>query len=268
MFDVRYCGYNIRNVDYDTIDRPNGAHENLFIYFTSPMIIELNNVRSKVPVGSMIIYTPGYREWYHAEKIFQNSFVHFTDDNKMCEKLNLPLNQLFTISEPSEINDIIRHIEYEFFSHDLYYKELIDSYVNTMLIQLARKLYGTTGTDNIEISTFRKFFNIRMNMLSNLDKDWNTENMASLANMSKSQFYHYYREIFHQPPKTELIQARMEYSKYLLTNESLQVNQIAQMIGYSNEYHFIRIFKKFYGYSPKQYSLHEIAERERNKEKQ
>lgn len=255
MFEVRYCGYNIRNVDFDTIDRPNGAMEHLFIYFTSPMFIELDNIRIKAPVGSMIIYTPGYREWYHAVKKFQNSFVHFTDDDNFCGKLNLPLNQLFTISESSEINEIIRHIEYEFFSHDLYYQDKIDAYVKSMLIQLARNIYGESNYNNIEISTFRKFFNIRMNMLSNLDKDWNTENMSKLANMSKSQFYHYYKQIFHQPPKTELIQARMEYSKYLLTNDTLQVNQIAQMIGYSNEYHFIRLFKKFYGYSPKQYSL-------------
>lgn len=253
MFNVCYCGYNIRNVDYDTIDRPEGTKEYLFLYFMSPMIVELDHNRIKAPAGSMIIYTPGYRQWYHAEKKFQNSFVHFNDDDGFCKKLSLPLNQLFTISEPAEINETLRHVEYEFFTHNNYYEEQIDAHVKTLLIQLSRGLFGDKS-EIMEKNTFKMFFEIRMHILSNLSYDWNIANMSELAHMSKSQFYRYYTMIFHQPPKTELIEARMEYAKYLLTNEALQVNQIARMIGYSNEYHFIRIFKEHYGYSPKQYS--------------
>ncbi len=252
MFNVGYCGYNIRNVDYDTINRPDGSNDYLFLYFMAPMIIELDNNRINVPAESMIIYTPGHRQWYHAEKKFKNSFVHFTDDEGFCKKLGLPLNQIFTIPEPAEINETLRHIEFEFFTRNEYYREQIDSYVKTLLIQLSRCLFGEKS-GIIEKNTFKMFFEIRMHILSNLAYDWNTENMAALAHMSKSQFYRYYTAIFHQPPKTELIEARMEYAKYLLTNEALQVNQIARMIGYSNEYHFIRIFKEHYGYSPKQY---------------
>ncbi len=187
------------------------------------------------------------------KKKFKNSFVHFTDDEGFCRKLNLPLNRIFTVPEPAEINEMIRHIEFEFFTHNVHYLEQTDSYVRSLLIKLSRCLFGIKS-GIVEKNTFKKFFEIRMHILSNLDYDWNTENMAALAHMSKSQFYRYYTTIFHQPPKTELIEARMEYAKYLLTNEALQVGQIARMIGYSNEYHFIRIFKEHYGYSPKQYS--------------
>lgn len=252
MFNVGYCGYNISNVDYDTINRPDGTPDYLFLYFLSPMIIELDNNIVKIPAESMIIYTPGYKQWYQAEKKFKNSFVHFTDDEGFCKKLGLPLNRIFTIPEPSEINETLRHIEFEFLTHNDFYREQIDSYVRTLLIQLSRNLSGN-NSDIIEKNTFNMFFKIRTHILSNLAYDWNTENMAELAHMSKSQFYRYYTSIFHQPPKTELIEARMEYAKYLLTNEALQVNQIARMTGYTNEYHFIRTFKKHYGYSPKQY---------------
>lgn len=68
--------------------------------------------------------------------------------------------------------------------------------------------------------------------------------MAALAHMSTSQFYAIYQEEFNQTPKASLIEARMEYAKYLLRNNSLKISQIAKMIGYQNEYHFIRHFKK------------------------
>jgi AraC-like DNA-binding protein len=45
----------------------------------------------------------------------------------------------------------------------------------------------------------------------------------------------------------------MEYAKYLLRNNSLKISQIAKMIGYQNEYHFIRHFKKRFGTTPGQY---------------
>ncbi len=77
MFKVGYCGYNIRNVDYDTIDRPDGSSDYLFLYFISPMIVELDGNRINVPAESMMIYTPGYRQWYHAEKKIQEQLCTF-----------------------------------------------------------------------------------------------------------------------------------------------------------------------------------------------
>ena len=49
MFNVGYCGYNISNVDYDTINRPDGTPDYLFLYFLSPMIIELDNIIVNIP---------------------------------------------------------------------------------------------------------------------------------------------------------------------------------------------------------------------------
>ena len=49
--------------------------------------------------GSMLLYTPGHRQWYQANKVFYNSFVHFTDPDNFVEKLNIPLNTIFNIEE-------------------------------------------------------------------------------------------------------------------------------------------------------------------------
>ena len=131
----------------------------------------------------MIIYTPGYKQWYQAEKKFKNSFVHFTDDEGFCKKLGLPLNRIFTIPEPSEINETLRHIEFEFLTHNDFYREQIDSYVRTLLIQLSRNLSGN-NSDIIEKNTFNMFFKIRMHILSNLAYDWNTENTVSYTHLT------------------------------------------------------------------------------------
>ncbi len=124
-----------------------------------------------------------------------------------------------------------------------------------MLITLSREYNKPDIPDKVDAYTLEAFFKLRMHILSNLDYDWNADNMAQLANMSKTQFYHYYKYIFKQTPKAKLIHARMEYSKFLLTNRALPISQIATLIGYTNESHYIRSFKKYYDISPKQFGL-------------
>lgn len=255
MFDIPYCGYNIRNDDYDIIDRPNGSSSYLFLYFKSEMDVLLGNRKVVAKPGTMLLYSPGYRQWYQAHRIFYNSFVHFTDPDNFMDKLNIPLNTLINIEQTEEINEIIRRIEQEFQHQDNLFHEHMSANLELLLITLSREYNRPPVPSKVNAYTLETFFKLRMHILSHLDYDWNTSNMAELAGMSKTQFYHYYNYIFKQSPKAELIHARLEYSKFLLTNRALPVNQIASMIGYSNESHFIRLFKKYYGISPKQFAL-------------
>ena len=53
---------------------------------------------------------------------------------------------------------------------------------------------------------------------------------------------------------TELIQAkRLNQSAYLLLNTRLTVAEIGYAVGYDNMSYFHRIFKKYFGVSPKKY---------------
>lgn len=255
MFNITYCGYNIRNSDYDIIDRPNGSSTYLFLYFMSPMKILLNNNKKDVSPGTMLLYTPGHRQWYQAKKTFYNSFVHFIDSDNFVEKLNIPLNKLFTIDDASEINDIIRHIEYDFLHQESLWQENMSANLQLLLIQLSRSYNKSAVPKKVDPYTSETFFKLRMHIMSNLNYDWNLTEMAKLANLSNSQFYNYYSYIFKQSPKADLIDARLDYSKYLLTHSSLQVSEIARQIGYSDASPYIRLFKKRYGISPKQYAL-------------
>ena len=51
----------------------------------------------------------------------------------------------------------------------------------------------------------------------------------------------------------DLIEARIEKAKTLLTNEALQIQHVAEMCGFSNISHFTRYFKKQCGCTPREY---------------
>lgn len=51
----------------------------------------------------------------------------------------------------------------------------------------------------------------------------------------------------------DIIYARIERAKNLLSARTYSVSEVAKLAGYTNEYHFIRQFKKVAGVTPGQY---------------
>jgi AraC-like DNA-binding protein len=66
-----------------------------------------------------------------------------------------------------------------------------------------------------------------------------------------------FKEIYGKPVYTYLKEHRIQYAQKLLNERELRVNEIAELVGYSNVSHFIDAFKKKYGLTPKQYVMNQ-----------
>lgn len=91
-------------------------------------------------------------------------------------------------------------------------------------------------------------------------KEHYTENMLSLNTVSNALYINasYLSSIFKKEvglPMVEFInQTRLAKAKEILDEDSKRsINEIAMAVGYSNEYYFMRCFKKHFGISPKTY---------------
>jgi AraC-like DNA-binding protein len=67
----------------------------------------------------------------------------------------------------------------------------------------------------------------------------------------------YFRKLFHlqynTTPKQYVMEIRTDKAKQLLTDGILKINVIAEMCGFSNSYHFCRVFRKRTGLTPTEY---------------
>ena len=144
----------------------------------------------------------------------------------------------------------MRKINTEYLSKDLYYREKMNAYMDELFITLARNLRTEHGLPDTAPLLYHDFQIARLRILSSCEQQWDAAAMAALVNLSKSQFYHYYTMFFHTTPKAELINARIDKAKYLLSNEALQIQQVAELSGFQNLSHFTRCFKKLCGCSP------------------
>ena len=83
-------------------------------------------------------------------------------------------------------------------------------------------------------------------------RDWSIDEMAELVHLSASRFFTLYKNIFGVSPKEDLLKSRIQHAEMLLS-QGYSVKEVATLSGFSNQYNFIRQFKKLTGQTPGKY---------------
>jgi len=92
------------------------------------------------------------------------------------------------------------------------------------------------------------------------EEQLNNTSIANQLGISPVYFRKLFEQNLHQPPMNYVQQLRLQKAKDFLAHTSDPVTSIACACGYSNIYHFCRIFKTKTGYTPTEYrKLHRIA---------
>lgn len=87
-------------------------------------------------------------------------------------------------------------------------------------------------------------------MLEHLNENLSVASLARIADLSERRF----RDVFHQQtgmsPKQYLNNLRIVYSEKYLLEMPYSIKEIAQRLGYTNQFHFNRAFREVHGMSP------------------
>lgn len=95
--------------------------------------------------------------------------------------------------------------------------------------------------------------NARRRILESPQLDWNVDDIAHEAGISKSYFQRLYRETFNTSCMDDIINARIERAKRLLENTDRQIGDIAEECGYASGSHFMRQFRQKTGLTASEY---------------
>ena len=87
----------------------------------------------------------------------------------------------------------------------------------------------------------------------NFQNDITVEEIAACSGLNSSYFGKIFHEVLGKSPQEFLISYRMTKATELLKLTSLSIAEVGSAVGYSNQLHFSRAFKKIYGISPKQW---------------
>ena len=86
-----------------------------------------------------------------------------------------------------------------------------------------------------------------------LKTDFRLESAAKVAGISYRYFETLFRQKYGSTPKEYVISLKIERAKELLLSEKILIKDIAVMLGYSDIYHFGRLFTARTGQTPSEY---------------
>ncbi|WP_284638257.1 response regulator transcription factor [Paenibacillus silviterrae] len=81
----------------------------------------------------------------------------------------------------------------------------------------------------------------------------NLEELADLIPISRSYLAVLFKQSTGQTVWNYLVEVRMKNAKLLLLDQKLRIYEVAGKVGYENSEHFSKLFKEYYGVSPKDY---------------
>lgn len=236
------------------------GHENWsFLHFWKPVRIFVGGELVQTRPNAVLIIKKGVpQQIYSPDNDLIHDWFHFDGDGieQILSDYGLECDKLYYPGSCSFITDLVQEIEGEIFASETFSDRLINSYVSVLFSLLARHLNSTEEDYAVDYQTQIDFKALRNRVFSNLEFNWTINAMAEQVNLSESRFYAVYKAIFKTTPNQDLILARMEYAKRILSqNTTVAILDVALECGYSNEFHFIRQFKKHVGMTPKQFAL-------------
>lgn len=260
MFSIEYCGYHIHNPNHDIIYRANGSQNYLFLLILAPMYFYFEKKHTLAKSGACILYTPNTPQHYQSIDEFYNSYIHFTASTPFLSSYSFPINEIFYPENTENLNWILKKIQIEYLNHMPHYEMELHALTTQLLIQLDRKYIQKQFISGKTTSLYLEFQSLRLRMLTYCEEEWPIERMCRIVNLEKSQLYSYYKTFFHSTPKAELIVARIDKAKHLLTNEAMNISQVAEVSGFHNIYHFTRYFKKVCGCTPTEFTKQQLSQ--------
>lgn len=132
---------------------------------------------------------------------------------------------------------------------------ILNRMTEVLLIQFLRHFINVDHTQNNFVKAlFDPHIGVALNLLhTDPAENWTIDKIAKKLGMSRSSFANRFTALTGTPLFTYLTELRMRKAAHLLRKTDFPVAVISEMVGYSSDASFNRVFKKFTGQSALSY---------------
>jgi len=140
---------------------------------------------------------------------------------------------------------------YEFFTQGYLY-ELLG-------VILEKKLYEETNNSSIATERLNSIKEVLSYISENYSSNITLDSLARIAGMNPKYFCRYFRSMTERTPIDYLNYYRVECACEMLSTKDISIKETAISCGFNDESYFIKIFHKYKGVTPKQFTKQEFG---------
>ncbi len=235
----------------------------------------INGIRFPYTENDIFLLAPEDTHHFEIENHTKFTYFKFTE-LLFSSKVNLPdrkywlqrIEQL--LHRPNIIpGDVISHEEdrtivwdihnvvlEEFKNEKIYYQEIISNAISTILSIIVRNISEKYNSNQKEVMiNHTKIDQILSHIRQNVyDNDLTKINfLANKFNMSQSSISTYFKRKTGESIHQYVTKYKMKLVEYRLQHTEFTIAEIAYQLGYTDESHLTKTFKKHFSMSPKQY---------------
>ena len=236
------------------LERKDTGDQYIFLHLLTPALLSDREGISCRPAGSVICYDKHSYQYLQArDQELVHDWIHFTGEAKeMFRSYGLSFNTVYPLRNDGFVTELTQEAELELLRQKPHAQALCSLRLEELFLRISRSVQDREDL-SVPLETKAAFTSVRTKIHLNYSHPWKVEEMARLLHLSPSRFYQLYQLIFGVSPKQDLHMIRLEHAKNLLIGSRYTVQEIAEMVGYTNQYYFIRSFRSATGKTPGQY---------------
>lgn len=252
---VNLCG--VQHVNYHAWSlRENGRVDYHIIYiYEGCLLAEICGKEKLITEGNLILYRPNERQKY---TFLENHptiqcYLHFsgTACDDLMNKIGFTESPVIYIGKSKQLVEIFEKMETEL----RFKKENYDFFCHAHLMEffaaVMRKRYYQNNPSDLKNTVFIE--SVCSLMHENYNRQLPIKYYADYCNLSISRFSHIFKEALNLSPLEYINKIKISRAINLLTSTDLNISEIAEKSGFSNQNYFSRFFKAYTGISPKKY---------------
>lgn len=226
-----------------SIDRPRGYSCYLMLFVKTKAVFYLNGSEIITEPNTFILYNMGTPHRYKAfGDEYINDWLQFDTDELPTVPLDTPIN----------VGESVNISVYMELMSDAFYRR--NYRVCAFLIRaILSEVSVISGNSVYRSSHSSKLLALRKDIYSHPEREWTIHIMSEILHVSEPYLQELYKGAFGVTCGADVINARIEAAKLLLTDTDIPITEIGEKCGYGSLIHFSRQFKKITGLSPAAY---------------
>lgn len=190
-------------------------------------------------------------------RLKESCFSHFfKDEDNFVKQINnrnpFFLYQMLTAEMKLSYSQILKNK-----GEDAIDKNIIYSHALLLLSLFFRETKPRLSIQTQQLTNMKrqKIVDVKNKILEDLSSPVRMKDLVLHTGMSETYIRQYFKEVFGMSINSFYQYYRIEHAKELISSCDLSVSEVAYKLGYTHLGHFIRMFKKQYGMTPKKLQL-------------